>query len=333
MRLGRTQATLLGAVFAVLAAGWMRPVSSVGGMPAELFFYRKMLWHHEFDVVCAGDSRTLLGVSPAAMRTVMGQRRIANFGFRLAGYSTRYAERAVELIDPATPRPLMLLGVDPHSLTTNAARNLDQPSTWMSLHPWRPGHFNAELENEFLWLAAQHPWEIRLQVQLGPLLAFFGRITTLDFSQLIQGNTRYPVMVAHEDGWFSSRFKQQGLERAVRFIPAMYAGNRVSPHVVAQLLKAVRRMQWRGIEVFGFRLPTDPRVTQLENQCSGFDEAALARDLAAAGGKWLPFDDRDFHTFDGHHLGEDEAVRFSTALARKVEASRERPGNLSGRKP
>ncbi|MBI2945382.1 MAG: hypothetical protein HYY25_14405 [Candidatus Wallbacteria bacterium] len=326
MTLNRTQLTLLWAAVAVVVAGYARPVQSVAGVPVERFFYMKMLWHHEFDVVVAGDSRPLLGVSPAAMREALPGRRIANFGFRLAGYSRQYVERAESLLDPASPGRVLVLGVDPHALTTNAARDIDTPSTWMSLHPWRPGHFNVDLDNEFLWLSAQHPAEIRLAVALSPIHSFFGRLTSLDLNQLFYTKERRPMLIAHEDGWFESRMGKWDQKNVLRYIPPMYKGNPVSPHVIQKLMEMVRGIRDRGVAVYGFEPPTSDEVGRLENLHSKFEEKAFATAFEAAGATWLPFRDADFETWDGHHLSQESALRFSRALAERIAAAERAAG-------
>ena len=61
-------------------------------------------------------------------------------------------------------------------------------------------------------------------------------------------------------------------------------------------------------------------MIKLEQELSGFDEAAFVQAFVAAGGVWLPTDQTAYLTFDDSHLRRDDAIRLSESLGQQIQA-------------
>jgi hypothetical protein len=76
-----------------------------------------------------------------------------------------------------------------------------------------------------------------------------------------------------------------------------------------------------GITVVGFRMPISPQLREIERQHSGMDWSGFVSAFEAAGGVWLgSFVDSGFETFDGSHLTNVDARRFSRLIADKLDS-------------
>ncbi len=94
--------------------------------------------------------------------------------------------------------------------------------------------------------------------------------------------------------------------------------NRVRPVIVDNLLRHVRRWRAKGIRVYGFSPPIAQPILEVEQTCSGFDAAAFMEAFERVGGLWMPAGGTGYVTYDGSHLGRDEARRFSRTLAVQI---------------
>ena len=71
--------------------------------------------------------------------------------------------------------------------------------------------------------------------------------------------------------------------------------------------------------MFGFRVPSTEKMVALENEISGFDEAAFIEGFKAAGGIWFDIPLEPYHTYDGAHLVKPSAIRLSLDLAEMIK--------------
>jgi hypothetical protein len=79
----------------------------------------------------------------------------------------------------------------------------------------------------------------------------------------------------------------------------------------------------RGIDVYAFRVPSSQAMVELENQMSGFDEAAFVEQFTSAGGIWFSIPLEPYHSFDGSHLTKQAALKLSADLATLIRKSLE----------
>jgi hypothetical protein len=292
-----TYALLLSAA-AILLAGLAAPESPWinTGVPEEAFWISKAFRARTCDMILAGDSRVMKGISPAAMEKVLPSMKIYNFGFDHNAYTREYLLVLETLVDKTSPHKSILLGISPQSLTTEAARR-----------------------NGFLALRKNDRFDRFEKRYLGPYLAFFKPYNIYLFADWVRG---VPVAKYYQhhysDGWVASYKEPEDPLYQVRLYRGRFADNRISPQMASQLLDFVHRWRQSGIMVFGLRLPTSPAMLALENRRSGFDQARFVHSFEAAGGIWLDFNPTGYHSYDGSHLRRDAAIRLSTELAHRI---------------
>jgi hypothetical protein len=300
MRRNRFTSALLLSAAAIWLAGLAAPTSPWinTGVPEEAFWISKAFHAWTCDMILAGDSRVLKGISPAAMEKVMPSTRIYNFGFDHNAYTKKYLLALEALVDRTSPHKSILLGISPQSLTLEAARR-----------------------NGFLALRKNDRFERFEKRCLEPYLSFFKPYNLYLFVDWLR---RVPVAKYYQhhysDGWVASYKEPEDPLYQVRLYRGRFANNRVSPEMTHQLLDFVHRWRQSGIVVFGLRLPTSPAMLALENRQSGFDQAQFVHAFKAAGGIWLYFNQTGYHSYDGSHLRRDAAIRLSTELARRIRS-------------
>ncbi len=282
---------LAAALLAVFAA--LRPPAEIG-MYREAFWCHKASWKNCADIVIAGDSRVGMGVSPAAMQDILGDKRIYNYGFNANGYSAAYLAAIEAVLDKQNPHPVIILGITPRSLTGGAAeRNFFTVYTRKSAWPrWANHH-----------------------------LAFLLRRTdTLSFSavrrRLFHSEKALPQQYEFfPDGWIATTTSVIRPGRKLDNYIREFKDNPVDPAVVDGLMLQTRDWTGRNIRVVAFRVPTCAEMVEVENTHSGFDEAAFRARFEAAGGRWLPAAPSAYTSFDGSHLTRAGAEKLSRDLA------------------
>jgi hypothetical protein len=270
------------------------------GVTPERFWTRKAHWPGAFDLVLAGDSRVYRGLSPAAMRPLLADRRIANFGFPGCGLTRPYLEAAHALLDPARTERAIVLGVTPHSLTPHAAR-----------------------DNGFLVETRRPIPEAYARMYLAPVDRFFRPIdVATQIRELAQPEGRIAGQYLeeyHEDGWVASRHVPEQPDAALGEYRRVLEP--VAPELIEGLVETVAAWARGGVRVFAFRPPTSASMVELEAQRGRFDEGAFVEAFQRAGGIWLRLDG-PYHSYDGSHLRDDAARELSRDLAAAIAATR-----------
>ncbi|MBD5647492.1 MAG: hypothetical protein HDQ89_07710 [Desulfovibrio sp.] len=270
-------------------------VYSAHNQPIDKYFWiQKTHAKQIYDVIAVGDSRVYRGLSPAEMSKELGNVKIHNFGYRSAGFGLSLIDAAVKKLRP-TGEKIIILGITPHSLTRTAATN---------------SHFRE--------CKAQFPYPTILRY----LEKFFGSHTTRASVMNLfdkQNLESAPYEFAHSDGWAECIFPLNP-EVGIPIYQKRFSKNKVDGHVTEALLKKVNELSRSGYKVFGYRPPTFSQMEELENSCSGFDEGAFIRAFEAAGGQWIPLDDRfSFDSYDGSHLVGSSARKLSRELGKKIQ--------------
>ena len=316
MRMDKTTGTLLLAAGMIAAFGCFFPrpqghMLALGsraewiintGMDEERFYTRKAGWPAEkLDMLIAGDSRIYRGVSPAEMGKLFPGWRIRNFGFSSGSYSALFMNAIERLVDPASSNRVIVLGITPYSLTGGGMY-------------WN--QFNEEIKRR-----RTEVWE-RLFVQ--PALTFFKPLTLRELErglkgQLMPKGIRY-YQRFEADGWVASHKDPEDPEEAFSEYVSNFRKNPVVDRYVEDLVTTTRSWTAKGIRVFAFRPPTTDKMVELENRLSGFNETDLVRRLASSGVVWIPTANARYHSYDGSHLDETSALRFSRDLAIAIQA-------------
>lgn len=292
----RTAAALLcaGALVALLAL--LRPMGS--SLPEGLYWARKATMAPA-DVVLAGDSRVYRALSPAAMRFELGRLRIVNFAWSSSGFSPAYLAAIDRQLDPRSARASVVLGITPWTLTPRS-------ETETNFVEWqRKSRLGLEAD---LLLG-------RVAGRLESLIPFVPRLRGREYRQDFQ-----------DDGWVASRLEPPDPEFALESYGRAFVGNTVSRAMTDSVLKQVGLWRSRGVRVYAFRPPTTVAMVRLENDVSGFDQAGFVAAFTAAGGVWIDVPQaRVYESYDGSHIVDRAATRFSHDLARTLRWLHEHP--------
>ncbi len=294
----RTLRTLSLALILIVAMGSLRPDKPRGVYPKR-YWAEKISWHHCADIVVAGDSRVLGGVSPAEMRNMLTHCRILNYGFASNLYVPEYLEAVEQVLDPDSSVKVILLGITPRSLTAD-----------------------PDVTYQFSTLKGTSRRQLYMDMCLAPLLSFLEYMSFRDALQglipsLDQTRTRRELFA---DGWLSYSRQPPGEKKELKTYYRIYQKNRVSPEMVEVLNRFVSRWTQTGIRVYGFVMPTCREMVELEEHYSGFDHRQFVDGFEEAGGIWIDTDPDEYESFDGSHLQSHAALRFSQDLAQRLYA-------------
>lgn len=292
------------AILITISIGYLRPDGDVTGVPPDVFWATKLDWRGCADVVIAGDSRVYRGISPSEMEQILPDTTVLNYGFSSMGYSEMYLKAIHDVLDPASARRVIILGINGRSLTQKASK-----------------------DNGFVWHLERPLSERAFSRWLGALLHKFRPTDLL--------NHKVPALLAEKqeehyyqhyrgDGWAACYKVPETPDEAIEAYRELLdrdEENVVSDKIVNELLQAVTAWRKEGIEVYGFQPPCGPDLMELESRLTECDDSTLIARFEAAGGKWLRLPEQEYHTYDGNHLHRDEAVRFSRVLARALLTS------------
>ncbi len=298
-------ALCLAAVLILLLA-FMRDRSQLNGVDRNALWVMKLKWKHCADLVVAGDSRVYHGVSPAAMKEILPETRVLNFGFANCAYTERYLRCAESVLDPDSDRRILVLGITPLSLTAGAAQRNEFLET-----------LNKTSNQRFM--ALHFGWIMSLFKPI-PVQELFERKTRLN--PLTPSDPVRNYRCYYPDGWVAGYNDPENLQEGLDLYSLRFESNDfgpVSPEIVDGLIKQVAQLHLRGIEVYGFRPPSCPAMETIENTKSGFNEESLAERFVESGGVWLEFDPAGYATFDGSHLKPESAQRLSRDLAQRIK--------------
>lgn len=297
MSLDRTVLTLATAALLGLVVGAHRPQERLSGVIPELMWIRKVEWPPRFDVVVAGASRVLEGVSPEEMATVIPGVRVANFGFGHTGLDARYLAAARRLLAPDARDPALVLSIHPVGLSVHSSM-----AEYSDFHKW----------------SQEAPLKRRVAALLAPMQHFFRPIGTRRMREAWAGRDEQGHRIITESGWINAAPIPEDPGNALRFYPLLLHDNPVSEQMIQDVMDATRGWRAEGIRVFGFRPPITPELAALELEWTGFDYPGFIRGFREAGGSWLDFDHSRYHSYDGSHMREDSARLFSRELAHRL---------------
>ena len=299
MRMERcTQAVLL-AMLLAFAMNALRPRNSSGINEGD-YWLLKTNSAAIHDIVLVGDSRIKEGVSPEAMNAILPSRKILNFAYDAVGLDREYLREAESKLNPASPQRLIVIGLTPRALTESAAYQnsfINQTNgTKVTPHTGSFGRaFFAAFANPFLAENENAP--------------FFSAGT---------GDCENHEFFA--DGWAAvTKYPEKPLATLEVYRRFFAELDKVSPRLLKELVDCVATLTARGIRVVAFRVPAYKALADVENNLSGYDEAALSEQLKHAGAEYLSFDRERYRYFDGSHMQKDSALKFSVDLAHALE--------------
>lgn len=276
------------------------PIHQVG-TASERFWVLKAQGTARFDVILMGDSRVYRGLSPQAMETILQGYRILNYGFSGGGLNAEMYAAAEGRLDPRSSKKSIVLGVTPLTLTTRAERN---------------DHFQQEM--------LRPPDYVFMHLYWMPLLNALAPLGAQDFTSTLAAQNAHPnqegyYLEFHDDGWVASYTIPESPLSALPSYRDIFSQTPVSPRLVQELVDQTRLWTQRGIQVYAFRVPSSQAMVDLENQMSGFDEAALVKAFEDAGGIWFSIPLAPYHSYDGNHLTKSSAEALSIDLAKLIK--------------
>jgi hypothetical protein len=310
MRKERTALTLIIVLPLIVLIGYFKTEllasQQADSLEERRFWILKTHRSDTFDVVLLGDSRVNQGLSPAAMQTVLKDLHILNFSYIKGGLTPEIYAVAEQRFSSTSAQPIVVLGITPLAFTPLAAQN---------------AYYHKYLEKP--------PYERFLFLHLTPVLVFISPITPetlFEYLQFTPPNEKHVIIKEYyDDGWIASRYSKDDPNSALTTYKNVFKNNQVSKELVEELLAQTQQWTQEGILVFGFRFPSTQQILLIEDERSGFDEAALKEDFVNAGGIWIDIPADAYRSYDGSHLHKDGAVEFSIDLAEFIAEYLETP--------
>jgi len=292
----RVLTTLFSALIAIIVVGALRPPANMTGLPPDQLWAKKVVWGPEYDIIAAGNSRTVCGISPNAMSQVLPGRRIANFGFTGAAYRPEYLRSVRRLVNPEAKQPAIFLGIHPASLAgadggTDGfvlAHDASRTSLWFQLH-------------------------------LGSVAYFFRPYSISQVVSAITGKESGLYQTYYSDGWVASRSVPDDPRHVLEEVSDAPGDPAKLMRPLERLLTAVRQWTNDGIRVYGARIPCNDEMLAKEDRMYGFDQREFAARFRESGGVWLSFPKNRYRSYDGSHLRCDSAQLFSRDLANAIK--------------
>lgn len=270
--------------------------SDKASITREEIWRRKLTAPPVFDVVFAGDSRTLYDISPSALADTFPTAKSFNFAFNYVGITAEYLQETEEKLNPFSTRKIIVLGITPRELTplnlrvNGFAEERDRARSQKLFDLWFPG-----------------------------ASTFFRPIIVGSTVQRVLGTLRWDQNF-YPDGWASGKVEPPNNEISLSEYRTLFKNNQVSDEIIGKLIETVSRWRKKGIEVYAFRPPTIREMVAIENSTSGFDENAFITRFTAAGGNWIDVPLGHYKVSDGSHLTPDSARLFSRDIGRVLAA-------------
>jgi len=290
LALDRTAQTLLIAVaiLACVRAPWPSTLHE-----DRYYYYEKLTWKANADVVILGDSRALVALAPKTMAADLTNLRVRNFSFAGVGYSSDYLTAAEKVWDDQGPAKIALLGITARSL-----RGVSQKDN--------------QFINSSKTLSLSTYWKARC---LGWVPQVWRPLDRPFLEQLVRGQPQQRSAARRDaDGWFEPRADNGGNAESLHYYREI-RHDPIRSDCIDLLLAKVREWTEQGIHVYGFRPPTCQEMEALEDD---FAEASFAQAFEDAGGRWLAPSPAGLTTCDASHLDRRSVTVFSERVAKAV---------------
>lgn len=277
---------------------FLRPVCERIGIIEDEFWARKILWKNEFDIIIGGDSRSLIAVSPEVMQEEMQGLRIGNFSFIALVYTPEYLAAMERTLKKDSRNKTIILAISPRSL-------LDLKGENCYFKEWY-----SKLKN---------PLDLILRKHTGWLKLCFREITQADIEKILSSWQPSHLQAFMISGWMPCRLSPERIGKTLEQYRERFKKKKVKESDLSPILDATREWKKKGISVYAIRIPIHQKMLKIEESISGFNEKRFRRLFKAAGGTWLDFNNKRYHSYDGSHLRYDSAVMFSRDLAKMIK--------------
>jgi hypothetical protein len=263
-----------------------------------LFIY-KTHTKEKFNLIFAGDSRTYRGVSTDIIGNTLNMKAI-NLGYSSGGFGKDLLERVDELMDNSAKRKIIILGITPFSLTEKGAENLH-------LKGMRAIKKEVVLEYEYLF----------------PIKNFFAPASPAKIRKNIKEKyyNKYRQDIHIKEGWIASWYDTPFPYLALKEYKKTFSETKISQQAITNLYSKIQAWRKKGIEVYGFFVPSSVNMVELEKNLGKFNSEQFLKGFLNAGGHWINLE--NFYTsYDGSHLDKESAIRLSNEIARKLKQNK-----------
>ncbi len=303
----RTAKALLLALVLSIIMGSMRPNENFG-TSVSAYWAKKINWKNCADAVLTGDSRVLMAASPDIMERHVDYRNIVNYGFAANWYCEDYMQATERLLEPEAAKKAVIMGFSPHTLT------------------WR-----AKGTTPFLELSNRSRINMFLEMHAGRVFDFLEPMSLRDaFHGLFPSMAPTLTLKDYkESGWIAVHKARGNEDHEVKRYRGIYKERQVSDKIITIVMEYVRRWSHSGIKVYGFLPPTSPDMVELEEKASGFNKNRFVAKFKEAGGIWLDVNLTAYYSFDGSHLQDEGAIKFSHDLAKMIQKLENGSGKIA----
>ncbi|MBN2135740.1 MAG: hypothetical protein JW737_08430 [Acidobacteria bacterium] len=289
--------TVVLSVALILYVGFFRPFSLRGGMAFDNYWANKILWNNQFDILAAGDSLVIRGISPAAMQEYIPGLRIGNYAFSGIAFDWRYLDAVERVIDKNAKTRVIILGVTAKTLTRESARRNRFRSVFKKL--------------------VNHPDMMRNKLY-HKLVEFFREYEESEIMNMLTLSHKGTYSVYHPDGWLEGIREETEIDRTVTLYETIFKRGKVSYKMFNQLLGRVKKWVDQGIIVIIYHPPVHAKIYHLETMLGDFRKDYIARKVKGVGAYWMDFNRDNYSFYDGIHMRSKSAVKFSKEIAQYI---------------
>lgn len=265
------------------------------------FWSSKVHGSEKYDIVIVGDSRVYRGVSPEVMERIITRARIFNFGFSSAQLETTLLDAAVRRLDPSGRR-IIVLGITANSLT--GQENLHY------LGILRRSRDSVLADTKF--------FQIRLALRNFDINDIATIFPWSDSKNHI--STNYIETYHPESGWVASSYRiETGFAKTLKSYRDNMVQHPVSADSISNLIKWIVNKRAEGYLVVVTSVPSSTEMEDLEALWPGYSKKDLVSKFEMCGIPYIDnYNNADYHSYDGSHLEEHGAERFSYDLATRL---------------
>ena len=258
----------------------------------DSFWSNKTHASNSFDILACGDSRIYRGVSSDVINPNRKNLAFLNLGYSSAGLSDDYLKFVLSKFKPRSKNKILIVGITPHSLTFEAFKNEGLKSQE------KINYFNQFRFKYFSFLLKY--------------------VVPFKFSEILKFKKVNYVQRYESDGWVASTKIEQDSTFALNSYKKTFNKYGVHHKEMVSFLESINRIANSGIHVIAFRPPSTLQMEILEDSISGFDENFIKENLDSSV-IWMDFNNADFISYDGSHLTEKSAIKFSKKIMQEIE--------------
>lgn len=249
------------------------------------FWLNKTLSEDKFNIIVGGDSRIYRGFSIDDMVAELPEEITGmNLGYSSAGFSQKYVNFMANRLNSEGPK-FLVFGITPHAFTDESVTD--------------------ELLNEYLAVSGFDRYK---GIYLSKYLKYFAPYKISDLRSAWTGEYYDKLNEKFfENGWVSSDKSPESDSVSLEIYTNMFNLIKVNDSIVNSFIAQVDSLNKQGINIIGFRPPTNPSMTALEDSLSGFNETEIVKQLKAVGATWIELSNDDFNSYDGSHLDSKSA--------------------------